>query len=104
MTYGCFVTVHSPILPIQDNTVREGGSVTLLCQAVAVPPPVITWIYPGGQRIKKRTLAIKNISRSDSGRYSCESINVCGNDSLTLTIAVQCKLCTITVYLPELPG
>lgn len=101
--HDCFVTVHSRILPIQDKTVLEGGNVTLLCQAVAVPPSVVTWIYPDGQRIKTRTLAIRNISRSDIGRYSCESNNVCGNDSLTLTIVVQCKFCTITVYLLELP-
>ena len=91
------ILVPSSIQAIQNKTATEGDSVTLLCNASGIPPPMVSWITPGGQRINQSELVLTHINRSEAGEYRCEASNECGNASETATIDVQCKfgqICT----------
>jgi len=66
--------------------------VTLSCNALGTPPPMVSWIkVHSHMRFKKSDLVFTNIDRSESGKYRCEASNECGNASETVTIEVQCE-------------
>ncbi|KAL9964669.1 hypothetical protein ACROYT_G028344 [Oculina patagonica] len=83
------VNVASSILPIQNETVTEGGAVNLTCIASGTPDPTVSWFKPDGQRVDASQLMLTNISRDEAGEYRCEASNECGNASQTATIDVQ---------------
>ena len=84
--------MHSSIYPIQNETITEGGSVTLSCNATGIPSPMVSWIkVDGGERFDVSELLFTNINRSQAREYRCEASNQCGNASETTTIEVQCK-------------
>ena len=85
--------------PIQNETITEGGNVTLSCQASGIPPPMVSWFKADGQRVDGSELVLKNINRSEAGEYRCEASNECGNASETATIDVQCKWQISTICL-----
>ena len=85
-------TVSSSIQPIQNEAVTEGGNVTLFCNASGMPSPSVSWIKVGGGELTNRSeLVFTNINRSEAGEYRCEASNLCGNDSKSATIDVQCE-------------
>ena len=87
-------TVPSSIQPMQNETLTEGGSVTLFCNASGMPSPSVLWIKVGGsQRTNGSELVFTNINRSEAGEYRCEASNQCGIDSKSARIDVQCKSC-----------
>ena len=74
----------------------QGESLQLPCQAKGYPPPVITW-YKTGNRIpydrrhhlSNGTLVIKNVQKSDSGKYICKAVNSKGKrDSVSVYVSV----------------
>ena len=83
--------VPSTIDPIQNETVTEGGSVTLSCNASGTPTPMVSWIKADGQHVNGSELVLTNINRNEAGEYRCEASNECGNASQTAHIDVQCK-------------
>ena len=88
--------MHSSIYPIQNETITEGGSVTLSCNATGIPSPMVSWIkVDGGERFDVSELLFTNINRSQAREYRCEASNQCGNTSETARIFVQCKLTTV---------
>jgi len=93
----CLLAVPSMIYPIQNETITEGDSVTLLCNASGIPSPVVSWIKVDGHRTVSNVseLEFTNIARSEAGEYRCEASNECGNASETAWIFVQCKLTII---------
>ncbi len=93
----------SSILPMQNETVTEGGAVTLSCQASGTPDPMVSWFKPDGQRVDASHLMLTNISRNEAGEYRCEASNECGNASQKAKIDVQCKL-TVTSTCTEVFG
>ena len=87
----------------QNITTREGQNVTLYCNATGNPWPALTisW-YKDGYPINNsfstmlspshEQLTITNVSRKDSGDYTCRAKNRVGTDtSNASTINVQCK-------------
>ena len=76
---------------IQNETVTEGGNVTVYCTASEVPLPFVFWVKDG-QRFNGSELVLTNISRSQDGEYRCEASNECGHASKTASIDVKCKL------------
>ena len=76
---------------------------TLSCTADGNPAPTISWTKNGStvnihdnSRIifskDKKQLAIKNLSRTDSGQYRCVANNILGNDTFDVgSLDVQCK-------------
>ena len=86
------IAVHPSIQPIQNETVTEGGNVTLLCNASSVPLPSVSWVkVSSGERFNGRELMLTNISRNQDGEYRCDVSNECGNASESSNIGVQCK-------------
>ena len=76
---------------MENETVTEGGNVTLSCQASGTPTPMVSWIKVDGQHINGSELVLTNINRNEAGEYRCEASNECGNASETVHIDVQCK-------------
>jgi len=86
------IAVPSSIQPIADETVTEGGNVTLYCNASGVPLPTVSWVkVSSGERFNGKELVFTNISRNEAGEYRCEASNECGNASESANIDVQCK-------------
>ena len=85
-------TEPSSIQPIQNETLTEGGSVTLFCNASGMPSPSVSWIKLGGGELTNRSeLVFTNISRSEAGEYRCEASNLCANATESATVDVLCK-------------
>ena len=88
------ITVPSSIQPIQNETLTEGGNVTLSCNASGIPSPFVSWIKVGSnQRTNETVLVLTNINRSEAGEYRCEASNLCFSASESAVIDVQCKSC-----------
>ena len=71
---------------------------TLSCNVSGVPPPMVSWVKPDGQRVDENLLNLININRREAGEYRCEASNECGSTSKTASIHVQCELkknCTL---------
>jgi len=94
----CIVLVAPSIQRIEKQTVPEGDSLTVSCNASGIPPPMVSWVKVGGGNISANgsELMFTNINRSEAGEYRCEASNECGNVSETVTIEVQCE-CQLTV-------
>ena len=81
----------SSIQAIDNQKVIEGDNVTLMCNVMVVPPPMVSWMTPDSQRVSGYKLEVTNINRSQAGEYTCEARNECDNATETATIHVQCK-------------
>lgn len=79
-----------------NETVKEGGIVSLYCNISGFPEPAITW-SKDGQAIDKpvqdsRQLNFIDIKRDKAGNYRCHANNTCGErESEGKRIDVQCK-------------
>ena len=89
----------SSIQAIEDQTVTEGGNVTLSCHASGIPQPMVSWLKAGGQRVYGSVLMLPKVNRSEAGEYRCEATNECGNASETARIDVQCKQTCLKVIM-----
>jgi len=99
----CIVLVASSIQPIDKQTVLEGDSLTLSCNASGIPPPMVTWLKVGSSDMSTngRELMFTNINRKEVGEYRCEASNECGNATDTATIEVQCKFNVLKILLQQ---
>ncbi|CAH3161296.1 unnamed protein product, partial [Pocillopora meandrina] len=86
------LNVPSSIPAIQDQNATEGDNVTLWCRVSGMPPSVVSWVTPNGQRHNGKVLEVTSINRSQAGEYKCEASNECGNATKTASIHVQFKL------------
>ena len=74
-----FAVLSSIIQITQDQHVTEGQNVTFTCDVTGIPPPMVSWMTPDGQRVSGYKLEVTNINRSQAGEYKCEASNECGN-------------------------
>lgn len=81
----------SSIQAVDNQKVIEGDNVTLMCNVMGIPPPMVSWMTPDSQRVSGYKLEIANFNRRQAGEYTCEAGNECGNATETATIHVQCK-------------
>ena len=65
----------SSIPALQDQSATEGDNVTLSCPVSGMPPPVVSWMTPNGQRHSGYMLELTSINRSQAGEYKCEASN-----------------------------
>ncbi|VDM47303.1 unnamed protein product [Toxocara canis] len=63
----------------QSQTVKEGSTVTLRCQARAEPRPEITWFFDGSVSDDEAELTISRVTKRDDGTYSCMAGNTVGS-------------------------
>ncbi|XP_068685516.1 uncharacterized protein [Montipora foliosa] len=86
------VNVSSSIRTISDKVVREGGDVTLFCNASGTPEPLVSWVnVRNDQRTHGKELTFEHITRYQAGEYRCEATNPCGSTSESATIDVHFK-------------
>ena len=88
----CFA-VPPNITEISENqTVIEGGNVTLKCLADGKPTPSITWTRLADNNVAIMTLS--DIRRQDAGKYRCTADNGIGSPRIRdVWIVVQCEYC-----------
>ncbi|XP_015725366.1 hemicentin-1 isoform X1 [Coturnix japonica] len=81
----------------ENKDVIVNNSLSLYCEADAVPPPVLTWykngyplsssdkvlILPGGH-----VLQVPRVQAEDAGRYMCMAVNEAGEDSIHYDVHV----------------
>lgn len=71
----------------------EGDSVSLKCNAMGFPAPVVAWSKIGVRVIRQdRWLNITSITKADMGQYQYFANNTCGIDVKVTSIKVQCKI------------
>ncbi|XP_044528060.1 hemicentin-1 [Gracilinanus agilis] len=87
-----------PGLSPKEVKIKVNNSLTLECEAYAIPSPALSW-YKDGQPLKSddhvniavngRTLQIKEAQVSDTGRYTCVASNIAGEDELEFDVNIQ---------------
>ena len=93
----CSFTVLPSITEMSGNqTVTEGGNVTLKCLAYGKPTPNVTWTRLSDNRIV--SMPLTDITRQEAGKYKCIANNGIGSPAIgDLWIVVQCELNAISV-------
>uniref|UniRef100_A0A3P9M5Z2 Hemicentin 1 n=1 Tax=Oryzias latipes TaxID=8090 RepID=A0A3P9M5Z2_ORYLA len=93
-----------------DITVIKGGNITLDCAAEGVPKPAVSWLKDGrpitGQHGAKvlndgRLLQIRDADVTDTGRYTCVSVNVAGQADSKYDVSVHPPSILGQVQSPE---
>ncbi|XP_021053028.1 hemicentin-1 [Mus pahari] len=87
-----------PGLSPKEVKIRVNSSLTLECEAYAIPSASLRW-YKDGQPLKSddhvtiaasgHTLQIKEAQISDTGRYTCVASNLAGEDELDFDVNIQ---------------
>uniref|UniRef100_A0A8C9UE41 Hemicentin 1 n=1 Tax=Serinus canaria TaxID=9135 RepID=A0A8C9UE41_SERCA len=71
----------------KEVKIKVNHSLTLECEAHAIPAAAISW-YKDGQS-SGHTLHIKEAQVSDTGRYTCLASNIAGEDELEFDVNIQ---------------
>ena len=77
-----------------NQSVLEGGNLTLYCNATGNPTPNITWTKDSSSIMvhQGETYSIVNIQRQGAGNYKCTAWNGVGTQKTALaTVAIHCK-------------
>ncbi|XP_067026451.1 uncharacterized protein [Acropora muricata] len=88
------ITVNEPpfILPFTRKEVTEGGNLTVMCNVSGISPPTVFWVKTShGERTNGTDLVFTNINRPQSGDYTCNASNPCGDATQSVEIDVQFK-------------
>ncbi|XP_035999428.1 protein turtle homolog B [Fundulus heteroclitus] len=94
------LTVNAPPTfkdtPPQYVEAKEGGSITLTCNAFGNPKPSISWLRDGSvlvssakYKVSDGNLTVLSITREDRGAYSCRAFSPQGEASHTTRLLVQ---------------
>ena len=78
---------------LPESFATPGSSVTILCNAAGLPPPLVIWdkngvpLTPGGNyQLSGNVLTINMFSRDDVASYSCTATNTEGQDRETIAV------------------
>ena len=77
-----------------NQSVLEGGNLTLYCNATGNPIPNITWTKDSSSTVvhQGETYSIVNIQRQSAGDYKCTAWNKVGAQKTALaTVTIHCK-------------
>ncbi|XP_077788277.1 sialic acid-binding Ig-like lectin 5 [Podarcis muralis] len=85
-----------PDISVQEEklVVREGDTVSLLCEAQGKPIPSVTWLknnkpLNNNMQGSKDTLRLSNIKSEDAGMYQCQAENLHGSMRKNISVIVQ---------------
>ena len=82
-----------------SNAAIEGHPYNMSCEVSGDPVPSVSWIkVSNDEHHVGKILNFTNISRNDTGSYTCDASNRCGNDSKTESINVFCKYYVLQVW------
>ena len=89
--------VPASVTSVNATKVTEGQNVIIFCDAVGVPPPVVSWFNDKDEKVNNGAIwRLPNISRNDQGTYKCRAKNTCNVDYKSTDIIVECKsLCVL---------
>ena len=108
----CVVYFNSYTVPPQVTSnmstvvAKKGDLVSLYCQAVGIPAPVIdwfkgrdevrhtnSWAVPsvGGRIITLSAVSLVNVEVAGAGEYVCRATNKGGRSNTTVSLDVQCE-------------
>lgn len=110
----CVKRVRSVLLAVPPKatsntsavTVTQGDMVSLHCQAVGIPTPIIQWfsgsnelsqtssrsvMSSGGRFVTSSELRLLLATTTDAGDYVCRATNKGGTSNTTASLDVQCK-------------
>ena len=76
------------------SPVVEGNDVSLVCLVTGNPPPHVLWIRGSDDSVltKNTTVALQNVTRTDSGLFYCYAWNGIGKKaSSNVTVDVLCE-------------
>ena len=96
----CLFTVPSGVDVSKNQSVCEGATVTLSCNATGKPIPTITWtrVWENGSDSGELPsvnglYVISNITKSSNGTYRCTASNQVGDPANKMTdVTVESKL------------
>ena len=77
-----------------NQSILEGGNLTLYCNATGNPTPNITWTKDSSSTVvhQGETYSIVNIQRQAAGDYKCTAWNKVGAQKTALsTVTIHCK-------------
>ena len=91
-------SVPPSILPIGNETIIEGGNVTLTCNASGFPAPTVYWVKTSNRdRFNGTELVFTSINRSEAGEYTCVDSNLCTSTEV-VEVDVLCKFIAIVFF------
>lgn len=87
---------HFTVTP-QDQSVLEGHTVDLPCEASGYPQPVIAWTRGGSPLpldrrhavLSSGTLRITRVAAHDVGQYECQAVSPVGTVRTAVQLSIQ---------------
>ena len=100
--------------PPSKSVVLAGDDVTIPCQAIGTPEPVITW-YAVGDPIPLQSgpkydiyangsLLIRNVLKGDAKAYRCTAENLKGPIAKEARVELACKLQPCLFFMYQMKG
>ncbi|EDO32157.1 predicted protein [Nematostella vectensis] len=91
------------ITPIQNTTVREGETITLICAVAGNPTPSVSWSKAGsGHSTGGNVFTKAGATKADTGQYVCTAVNTVSGNTQTRTastyVMVKYKPSIISSY------
>ncbi|XP_053391086.1 synaptogenesis protein syg-2-like isoform X2 [Mercenaria mercenaria] len=80
--------LYPPVIAdLQNRSIAEGASLTIICPVTVGNPPetIFIWRAAEGREWRTQDLAINNVSRNDSMFYTCEVANIMKQTGQTQT-------------------
>ena len=79
----------------QNQTAKEGQSISLYCSAAGYPKPKYQWVFENKTVSSSSVFTISNVFRRNEGVYSCMVQNSLGEVTLILYLNVLGKFCRV---------
>ena len=77
--------------------VTKGDNVTLMCSASGIPPPMVSWMKPDGQRHSGYMLNVVNINRSQAVKLA--NTNVKSVMNVAMQQRHQQLMCSVSLWI-----
>ena len=87
--------LDTPVITLAppNNTIFEGRSLNLTCNAISSESITYNWLLPNRTTVTGSILQINNINRNDAGNYNCTASSTVNSTTLTTS-----TITTITVF------
>ena len=84
--------------------VNENDTATITCTVDSIPQSIIRWIFADNEPQNKYdgSLTFNKIDCLSMGRYTCQAVNLLGDDNRDVNVTVKCEYsftlhCAITI-------
>ena len=84
-----------------DKVVNENDTATITCTVDSIPQSIINWIFETKELQNKYdhdvSLTLNKIDCLSMGRYTCQAVNMLGDDNRYVDLMVKCEY--LFIYL-----